>query len=67
MGTIGPATGERFVGPVSYWTEELGGLAELGMDAFVLWPSGEDPIGQVEIFAAEVAPAVRKARPASSA
>jgi alkanesulfonate monooxygenase SsuD/methylene tetrahydromethanopterin reductase-like flavin-dependent oxidoreductase (luciferase family) len=67
MGTIGPATGERFVGPVSYWTEELGGLAELGMDAFVLWPAGEDPIGQVEIFAAEVAPAVRKARPASSA
>jgi alkanesulfonate monooxygenase SsuD/methylene tetrahydromethanopterin reductase-like flavin-dependent oxidoreductase (luciferase family) len=59
MGTIGPATGERFVGPVSYWTEELGGLAELGMDAFVLWPAGEDPIGQVEVFAAEVAPALR--------
>ena len=59
MGAIGPATGERLVGPASFWVDELGRLAEIGMDAFIFWPGGEDPIGQVEVFAAEVAPVVR--------
>jgi alkanesulfonate monooxygenase SsuD/methylene tetrahydromethanopterin reductase-like flavin-dependent oxidoreductase (luciferase family) len=59
MGAIGPGTGERLVGPVSLWVEELGRLAEIGMDAFIFWPGGEDPIGQAEAFAAEVMPAVR--------
>ena len=59
MGTIGPATGERLVGPASFWVDELGSLAEIGMDALVFWPGGEDPVGQAEAFAAEVAPAVR--------
>jgi alkanesulfonate monooxygenase SsuD/methylene tetrahydromethanopterin reductase-like flavin-dependent oxidoreductase (luciferase family) len=55
MGTIGPAGGERFVGPATYWVEELARLAELGIDAFIFWPSGEDPERQVERFATEVA------------
>jgi len=58
-GAIGPATGERFVGPVSFWVDELGRLAKTGMDAFIFWPGGDDPVGQAEAFAAEVAPAVR--------
>jgi hypothetical protein len=38
------------------------GLALLGMDAFVFWPpAADDPIGQTELFATEVAPAVRAA------
>jgi alkanesulfonate monooxygenase SsuD/methylene tetrahydromethanopterin reductase-like flavin-dependent oxidoreductase (luciferase family) len=58
-GSIGTATGERFVGPVSLWVDQLARLAETGMDAFIFWPVGEDPVGQVEAFAGEVAPAVR--------
>jgi alkanesulfonate monooxygenase SsuD/methylene tetrahydromethanopterin reductase-like flavin-dependent oxidoreductase (luciferase family) len=58
-GAIGPATGERFVGPVSFWVDELGRLAETGMDAFIFWPGGEDPVAQADAFAAEVAPAIR--------
>jgi alkanesulfonate monooxygenase SsuD/methylene tetrahydromethanopterin reductase-like flavin-dependent oxidoreductase (luciferase family) len=58
-GSIGPATGERFVGPVSLWVDQLARLAETGMDAFIFWPSGEDPVGQAEAFSGEVAPAVR--------
>jgi alkanesulfonate monooxygenase SsuD/methylene tetrahydromethanopterin reductase-like flavin-dependent oxidoreductase (luciferase family) len=59
MGAIGPAMGERLVGPASFWVDRLGRLAEIGMDGFIFWPGGEDPVGQVEAFAAEVAPAVR--------
>lgn len=59
MGAIGPATGERFVGPSSYWVDELIRVVELGMDAFIFWPAGEDREHQVELFAVEVAPAVR--------
>jgi alkanesulfonate monooxygenase SsuD/methylene tetrahydromethanopterin reductase-like flavin-dependent oxidoreductase (luciferase family) len=60
-GSIEPATGPTFVGPVSYWVDELARTAELGMDAFVFWPIGEDRQSQIETFAAEVAPAVRAA------
>jgi alkanesulfonate monooxygenase SsuD/methylene tetrahydromethanopterin reductase-like flavin-dependent oxidoreductase (luciferase family) len=59
MGAIGPATGERLVGPSSFWVEELHHLVEIGMSGFIFWPGGEDPVGQAETFAAEVAPAVR--------
>jgi alkanesulfonate monooxygenase SsuD/methylene tetrahydromethanopterin reductase-like flavin-dependent oxidoreductase (luciferase family) len=59
MGAIGPATGERLVGPASFWVEELGRLGEIGMDAFIFWPAREDRERQVEVFAGEVAPAVR--------
>jgi alkanesulfonate monooxygenase SsuD/methylene tetrahydromethanopterin reductase-like flavin-dependent oxidoreductase (luciferase family) len=59
MGAIGPTTGERLVGPVSFWVDELGRLVETGMDAFIFWPGGEDPVAQTETFAVEVVPAVR--------
>lgn len=58
-GSIGPLSGERFVGPVSSWVDELSRLAETGMDGFIFWPGGEDPVGQAEAFATEVAPATR--------
>jgi alkanesulfonate monooxygenase SsuD/methylene tetrahydromethanopterin reductase-like flavin-dependent oxidoreductase (luciferase family) len=61
MGAIGPATGNRFEGPASYWVDQLAGIVELGMDALIFWPGGEDPMGQAEVFAAEVVPAVRSA------
>jgi alkanesulfonate monooxygenase SsuD/methylene tetrahydromethanopterin reductase-like flavin-dependent oxidoreductase (luciferase family) len=59
MGAIGPETGERFVGPVSFWVAELSQMADAGMDAFIFWPGEEDPIAQAEAFATEVVPAVR--------
>jgi alkanesulfonate monooxygenase SsuD/methylene tetrahydromethanopterin reductase-like flavin-dependent oxidoreductase (luciferase family) len=52
---------ERLHGPPEHWVETLAGLAlELRFDTFVLWPAS-DVLGQVERFAAEVAPAVREA------
>ncbi|WP_017588486.1 LLM class flavin-dependent oxidoreductase [Nocardiopsis ganjiahuensis] len=48
-------------GPVGLWVETLTELAlECGMDTFVLGPAGGSA-AQVELFAAEVAPAVRAA------
>ena len=58
MGSIGRETGERFVGPASMWVDQLGRLADVGIDAFIFWPGGEDPPGQVEAFAGEVVPVV---------
>jgi alkanesulfonate monooxygenase SsuD/methylene tetrahydromethanopterin reductase-like flavin-dependent oxidoreductase (luciferase family) len=58
-GSIGPAMGERLGGPVAFWVDHLDRLAEAGMDAFIFWPGGEDPVGQAEAFAAEVVPAAR--------
>ena len=58
-GVIGPRTGERFTGPVSYWVDELAGAAAAGVDAFVFMPGDEDQRRQVEVFAGEVVPAVR--------
>jgi alkanesulfonate monooxygenase SsuD/methylene tetrahydromethanopterin reductase-like flavin-dependent oxidoreductase (luciferase family) len=63
MGTIGPETGERFVGPVPSWVDELTNVARVGMDAFIFWPGGEDPVGQAESFASDVAPAIRAVDP----
>jgi len=61
MGRVQPSRGDRFQGPVPYWVEELSGLVEIGIDTFVFWPAGDDPVGQVEAFATEVAPSVRSA------
>ncbi len=48
-------------GPVDLWVETLTGLVlESGMDTFVLGSAGESA-AQVELFAAEVVPAVRAA------
>lgn len=59
-GKIGEARQRLLEGPVSKWVEELTRLAlEVGMDTFIYWPQ-EDPVRQVELFAAEVVPAVRE-------
>ena len=58
--TDGPAS-EYLKGPVDHWVEELTSLVrDHRFDGFVLWSSG-DPLRQTEIFAREVAPAVREA------
>jgi alkanesulfonate monooxygenase SsuD/methylene tetrahydromethanopterin reductase-like flavin-dependent oxidoreductase (luciferase family) len=60
-GRIGPGGGGFLDGPPSQWVEQLLPLVvETGMDTFVVWPS-ESPAGQLQVFAAEVAPALRKA------
>ncbi len=59
-GVIEPSRGDNFVGPPSYWVEELASLGNLGMDTFVFWPA-HDEERQAEVFAAEVIPAVREA------
>jgi alkanesulfonate monooxygenase SsuD/methylene tetrahydromethanopterin reductase-like flavin-dependent oxidoreductase (luciferase family) len=63
-GMIGQAGEGSLSGPASKWVEELTRFAlELGMDTFIYWPS-EDRERQVELFANEVAPAVREAEAA---
>jgi len=64
-GLITDGSGDEgaLVGPVGQWVETLAEWAsDPGIDAFVFWPSA-DELAQVELFAAEVAPAVRAARP----
>lgn len=60
--TDGPPPGQGSLeGPVDLWVETLTELVlESGMDTFVLGPAG-DSAAQVELFAAEVVPAVREA------
>jgi len=60
-GRIGQAGEGSLSGPTSKWVEELTRFAlDLGLDTFIYWPS-EDQVRQVELFAHEVAPAVREA------
>jgi alkanesulfonate monooxygenase SsuD/methylene tetrahydromethanopterin reductase-like flavin-dependent oxidoreductase (luciferase family) len=60
-GRIGPGGGGFLDGPAGQWVEQLLPLVtEVGMDTFVLW-SSESPARQLELFAAEVAPALRQA------
>jgi alkanesulfonate monooxygenase SsuD/methylene tetrahydromethanopterin reductase-like flavin-dependent oxidoreductase (luciferase family) len=59
-GNIGAEGNGLLEGPASKWVEQLTRFAlELGMDTFIYWPS-EDRERQVELFASEVAPAVRE-------
>jgi alkanesulfonate monooxygenase SsuD/methylene tetrahydromethanopterin reductase-like flavin-dependent oxidoreductase (luciferase family) len=58
-GAIEPTRSKRFVGPASYWIDEIGRLEEIGMDAFIFWPGGDDPVAQAEAFAANVVPQLR--------
>ncbi len=54
----GPARG-LLEGPPEHWTETLSSFAtDLGFDTFIFWPS-EEPLAQLERFAAEVVPALR--------
>lgn len=60
-GNIGPGGDGPLEGPVEKWVETLTGFVlEGGMDTFVYWPGG-DHERQTELFADEVAPAVREA------
>jgi alkanesulfonate monooxygenase SsuD/methylene tetrahydromethanopterin reductase-like flavin-dependent oxidoreductase (luciferase family) len=60
-GRIGPGGGGLLDGPPGQWVEQLLPLVvETGMDTFVLGPS-ESPASQLQLFAAEVAPALRDA------
>ncbi|MFG2058904.1 LLM class flavin-dependent oxidoreductase [Micromonospora sp. NPDC048930] len=60
IGAVGPYRGGTgLVGDVRRWIDTLTGWAvELGFDTFVFWPVADAP-AQVELFAHEVAPAVR--------
>jgi alkanesulfonate monooxygenase SsuD/methylene tetrahydromethanopterin reductase-like flavin-dependent oxidoreductase (luciferase family) len=59
-GAVAQQRGDGMVGPPKFWVEELTGLVAVGMDAFVFWPA-EDEERQIELFAADVIPAVREA------
>jgi alkanesulfonate monooxygenase SsuD/methylene tetrahydromethanopterin reductase-like flavin-dependent oxidoreductase (luciferase family) len=60
-GRIGPGGGGFLDGSAGQWVEQLLPLVtDTGIDTFVLWPS-ESPARQLELFAAEVAPALREA------
>jgi alkanesulfonate monooxygenase SsuD/methylene tetrahydromethanopterin reductase-like flavin-dependent oxidoreductase (luciferase family) len=59
-GRIGPDHRGLLDGPNDHWAEELARFAlDLGVDTFIYWPS-EDHVRQIELFANEVAPAVRE-------
>ena len=54
-------------GPPSHWIQQLTHFAaELGFDTFIFWPA-EDPVRQLERFAAEVIPGIREAVAATRA
>jgi alkanesulfonate monooxygenase SsuD/methylene tetrahydromethanopterin reductase-like flavin-dependent oxidoreductase (luciferase family) len=56
--TNGPVQG-FITGPLDYWVDELTRLAvKVGMDTFIYWPA-DDRLHQIELFAAEVVPAVQ--------
>lgn len=58
--TEGPSRG-FLQGPVDQWVEQLTALVvEWGMDTFIFGPA-DDPVRQSEVFAAQIAPAVRDA------
>jgi alkanesulfonate monooxygenase SsuD/methylene tetrahydromethanopterin reductase-like flavin-dependent oxidoreductase (luciferase family) len=57
-----PGADAGLSGPPAAWIDTLTRWRlELGLDSFVLWPDEADPIGQIELFANDVAPAVRAA------
>ncbi|MGH2554152.1 MAG: hypothetical protein ACRDHO_00345, partial [Actinomycetota bacterium] len=63
-GSIEQSRGEGFVGPASFWVDELTRLVDAGMDAFMFWPA-HDEEQQIEVFAEEVIAAVRDAAAAA--
>jgi alkanesulfonate monooxygenase SsuD/methylene tetrahydromethanopterin reductase-like flavin-dependent oxidoreductase (luciferase family) len=57
---VGYLMGEPLAGPVEWWVETLAGFVEDGFDTLVFWPV--DAVAeQVELFAGEVAPQLRRA------
>jgi alkanesulfonate monooxygenase SsuD/methylene tetrahydromethanopterin reductase-like flavin-dependent oxidoreductase (luciferase family) len=60
IGSIGPGSRHGHVGDVQSWVEFLThSVVELGFDTFIFWPV-IDPAAQLELFATQVAPAVRE-------
>jgi hypothetical protein len=60
-GAVPLGAGAFLDGPAAQWVEQLLPLVtETGMDTFVLWPS-ESSARQLQLFADEVAPALREA------
>ena len=59
MGQVGGTGTDPFTGPVERWVDELTGLVDRGISGFILWPNGDDPDRQIELFATRVAPEVR--------
>ncbi|MBI5931835.1 MAG: LLM class flavin-dependent oxidoreductase [Chloroflexi bacterium] len=54
-------------GNVRDWVEELTRLyADYRQDTFLFWPVGDEPLTQIEVFAKEIAPAVRAALPTNT-
>lgn len=54
--------GKHYAGTRQQWIDHLTLLyREYRQDAFVFWPTEGDPVGQMDIFAAEIVPAVRRA------
>jgi alkanesulfonate monooxygenase SsuD/methylene tetrahydromethanopterin reductase-like flavin-dependent oxidoreductase (luciferase family) len=51
---------EPLAGPPEWWAQTLLGFADDGFDSFVFWPVDPSP-GQVERFAGEVVPLLRRA------
>jgi alkanesulfonate monooxygenase SsuD/methylene tetrahydromethanopterin reductase-like flavin-dependent oxidoreductase (luciferase family) len=61
-GQFVPGSGAALSGPPAAWSDTLAEWAtDLGIDSFVLWPAGEDAMRQIDLFASDVAPAVRSA------
>ena len=53
-------SGELLKGPPDQWIETLARFAhEFGFDTFIFWPE-EEPLDQLERFAEEVVPALRR-------
>jgi alkanesulfonate monooxygenase SsuD/methylene tetrahydromethanopterin reductase-like flavin-dependent oxidoreductase (luciferase family) len=58
-GMIGSTGGDGIAGPVSFWAKELVRISQFGVNAFVFWPGGDDPIEQARLFAEQVVPELR--------
>jgi hypothetical protein len=56
-----PTRPGAIVGDVSQWVETIAGFAlEHRQDTFTFWPLAGDEVAQVEAFAKEVVPGVRR-------
>jgi alkanesulfonate monooxygenase SsuD/methylene tetrahydromethanopterin reductase-like flavin-dependent oxidoreductase (luciferase family) len=59
---ITPRRQGLIVGEAAQWADELGRYGrDLRFDTFIFWPAGRDDARQIERFAADVVPAVRRA------
>jgi alkanesulfonate monooxygenase SsuD/methylene tetrahydromethanopterin reductase-like flavin-dependent oxidoreductase (luciferase family) len=56
---VGYLAGEPLAGPADWWVETLAGFMEDRFDTLVFWPVDTTP-GQVELFAADVVPHLRR-------